>query len=41
MDLEDGEGKCQECGIVTILDSESRICWDCWCALDLKHHEEE
>jgi hypothetical protein len=41
MDLEDGEGKCQECGIVTILDSEIRICFECWSALDLEQHELE
>lgn len=41
MDLEDGEGKCKECGIVTILDSEARICFDCWSALDLEQHELE
>jgi hypothetical protein len=37
--LEEGEGKCNECGEVDILDSTVNICFECWCVLDLKEQE--
>lgn len=30
---------CQECGEVDILDSTLKICFECWCVLDLKEQE--
>lgn len=38
---EEGNGKCQECGLVTILDSTMKICFDCWSLLDLEAAELE
>lgn len=35
------EDSCQECGVISVLDTAQKICWDCWAALDLKAHEEE
>ena len=35
----DQEAKCQECGEVDILDSTLKICFDCWCLLDLREQE--
>lgn len=35
----DNLGECQECGESNILDSTLRVCFDCWCILDLKNHE--
>jgi DNA-directed RNA polymerase subunit RPC12/RpoP len=37
----DPEQKCPECGIVDILDSEARVCYECWSQMDLKAAEEE
>jgi hypothetical protein len=37
----EGEGQCQECGETNILDSSLNICFDCWCLLDLKEHEQQ
>jgi len=34
-------GLCQECGEENILDSTLKICFDCWCVLDLKAQESE
>ena len=36
----DQESECQECGETNILDSTLNICFDCWCLLDLKEHEQ-
>lgn len=38
-DLEDG-ANCVQCGTLTITDPKG-ICYDCWAANDLKHHESE
>ncbi len=35
------EKPCSECKTVTMIDDESRLCYDCWCELDLKAHEDE
>lgn len=35
----DNLGSCQECGEESILDSTVKVCFDCWCVLDLKNHE--
>jgi hypothetical protein len=35
------ESECQECGETNILDSTLNICFDCWCLLDLKEHEQQ
>jgi hypothetical protein len=35
------ERQCERCKIVTIIDSFHRVCWDCFCELDLKEYEEE
>lgn len=35
----DQEAKCQECGVIDILDSTLRICFECWCLLDLREQE--
>ena len=35
------EKQCERCKIVTIIDSFHRVCWDCFCELDLKEYEEE
>lgn len=37
----DNLGTCQECGEENILDSTLEICFDCWCVLDLKEHEQQ
>lgn len=37
----DQESECQECGELNILDSTLRICFDCWCVMDLKAHEQQ
>jgi len=37
----DTERKCNECGIVTILDSNLNICFDCWSTLEVRIAEEE
>lgn len=37
----EGEGQCQECGETNILDSTLKICFDCWCILDLKEQENQ
>jgi hypothetical protein len=37
----DQESECQECGELNILDSTLRICFDCWCVMDLKEHEQQ
>ena len=37
----DQESECQECGETNILDSMLNICFDCWCLLDLKEHEQQ
>lgn len=37
----DNLGKCQECNEENILDSSLKICFDCWCLLDLKNQENE
>lgn len=37
----DNLGKCEECGEENILDGDARICFDCWCVLDLKAQESE
>ena len=34
-------GKCDECGEENILDASLKICFDCWCVLDLKNQEQE
>ena len=34
-------GQCEECGEENILDSTLKICFDCWCVLDLKAQESE
>jgi hypothetical protein len=34
-------GRCDECGEENILDSSLKICFDCWCILDLKNQEQE
>lgn len=34
-------GSCDECGEDNILDSTLKICFDCWCVLDLKASEQE
>lgn len=31
---------CQECGKTDTLDPSMRICFDCWCILDLKESEQ-
>jgi hypothetical protein len=33
-------GTCDECGEENILDSSLKICFDCWCVLDLKNQEQ-
>jgi hypothetical protein len=33
------EAKCKECGEIDILDSTLKICFECWCVLDIKEHE--
>lgn len=33
------EAECQECGEINILDSTMKICFDCWCLLDLREQE--
>lgn len=35
----DNLGECQECGEESILDSTVKICFDCFCLLDIKEHE--
>jgi len=35
------EKPCERCKIVTMCDSEHRICYDCFVELDLKEAEEE
>ena len=35
----DNLGSCKECGQDNILDGSIRICFDCWCVLDLKAQE--
>ncbi len=35
------EKPCKECKTVTITDEDSKLCYDCWCELDLKAHEDE
>jgi|SaaInlStandDraft_1057018.scaffolds.fasta_scaffold32271_4 hypothetical protein len=37
----DPEAKCHECGIVTILDSNLKICFDCWSTMEVRIAEEE
>ena len=37
----DQESVCQECGETNILDSTLNICFECWCLLDLKEHEQQ
>jgi len=37
----DPEAKCHECGIVTIIDSNLKICFDCWSTLEVRIAEEE
>jgi len=37
----DTEEKCPECGIVSILDGEARICWECWNNLVIAAADEE
>lgn len=32
-------GICDECGDSNILDSTLKICFDCWCLLDMKEQE--
>lgn len=32
---------CQECGKTDTLDPSMRICFDCWCILDLKESERD
>ncbi len=34
-------GTCEECGEDNILDSSLKICFDCWCILDLKNQEQQ
>ena len=38
---EENYGSCHECGEDNILDSTLKICFDCWCVLDLKASEQE
>ena len=33
--------QCERCKVVTMIDSFHRICFDCFCELDLKAVEEE
>ncbi len=35
------EKPCSECKTVTMIDDESRLCYDCWCELDILDHEKE
>lgn len=35
----DGEAICEECGETDILDSNLKICFECWSLMDLKEHE--
>jgi hypothetical protein len=37
----DNFGSCNECGENNILDSTLKICFDCWCILDVKASEQE
>ncbi len=37
----DQESECQECGELNILDSTLRICFDCWCIMDLQEQEKQ
>jgi hypothetical protein len=32
---------CKECGVEDTLDPGMRICFECWCLLDLKEHEQQ
>ncbi len=34
-------GACEQCGENNILDSSLKICFDCWCILDIQNHEKE
>ncbi len=33
--------QCERCKTVTMIDSFHRVCFDCFCELDLKAYEEE
>ena len=33
--------QCERCKVVTIIDCFHKICFDCFCELDLKAYEEE
>ena len=34
------EKPCQECKVVTMIDDESKLCYDCWCELDILDHDQ-
>ena len=34
-------GTCEQCGEDNILDSSMKICFDCWCVLDIQEQEKQ
>lgn len=33
-------GVCKECGDEDTLDPSMKICFECWCLMDIKEHEQ-
>ena len=35
------EKPCAECKTVTMIDDESKLCYNCWCELDILDHDKD